>query len=63
MTIARIRVIFLTCNEKLLYQVQLLLKRESGEKPERSGHCIQGVNLKNHCVPNMTREGEGNDDL
>ena len=33
------------CNLILPYEVQgyLLLKRESGESPERSGHCIQGI--------------------
>lgn len=32
------------CNLILPYKVQgrLPLKRESGESPERSGHCMQG---------------------
>ena len=25
-------------------------KRESGEKPERSGHCNGGANLTVHCT-------------
>lgn len=34
-----------------------LLERESGEKPERSGHCIQRARSMNHCVPESAREG------
>ena len=45
------------CNLILPYEVQgyLLLKRESGENPERSGHCIQSAFLKIHCKPYHAR--------
>ena len=45
------------CNLILPYEVQgyLLLKRESGESPERSGHCIQRACLKIHCKPYHAR--------
>ena len=45
------------CNLILPYEVQgyLLLKRESGESPERSGHCIQGARLNIHCKPYHAR--------
>ncbi len=34
-----------------------LLERESGEMPERSGHCIQRAGSMVHCVPESAREG------
>ena len=41
------------CLEKLNHTIHQMLergKRESGEKPERSGHCIQGVKaVRCHC--------------
>ena len=35
-----------------------VLKRESGERPERSGHCKQGAILHiSHCIPDFVRRG------
>ena len=45
------------CLEKLNHTIHQMLvrgKRESGEKPERSGHCIQGVKaVICHCRINI----------
>lgn len=33
-------------------------ERESGEMPERSGHCIQGMRLRDSIAYPIEREGE-----
>lgn len=44
------------CKRIVQYQVRVVLgsgKRESGENPERTGHCIQGASFENHCITQM----------
>ncbi len=50
------------CKRIVQYQVRVVLgsgKRESGENPERTGHCIQGVNFSNHCIPKECEKVKG----